>query len=202
MEHLIVRLLLTNTVNNSHWVSYTFVEKPSSFQFLCISEEICGVDIFFFITEFFCQRKKIKRLNSKTIRFDKKKWKNKVVLHYLINQRIFFLINFWRHQDLQKNISPKSLILQKEEISHLFLENATRMLNYLKKPSSFQFLCISEEICGVDIFNKHWNARLLLTILPKTADLYVLRSQKTTCFQVIRHSSCIFKKKMRNFFFL
>ena len=60
-------------------------------------------------------------------------WKRKVVLHYLINQRIFFLINFWRHQDLQKNISPKSLILQKEEISHLFLENAARMLNYLKK---------------------------------------------------------------------
>ena len=76
---------------------------------------------------------KSKRLNSKTIRFDKKKWKHKVVLHNLINQWIFFLINLWRHQDLQKNISPKSLILQKEEISHLFLENAARMLNYLKK---------------------------------------------------------------------
>ena len=43
-EHLNVRLLLTNTVNNSHWVGYTFVEKPSSFQFLSILEEFCGSD--------------------------------------------------------------------------------------------------------------------------------------------------------------
>eukprot|EP00493_Phyllostaurus_siculus_P021577 UN21905 len=45
--------------------------------------------IYFFITQKFGKRKKkskIERLNLKTIRCDRKKWKDKVVLHYLISQ--------------------------------------------------------------------------------------------------------------------
>ena len=45
MEHSNVRFLFTNAVNNSRGVSYTLVEKLSSFQFLNISDEIWGVDI-------------------------------------------------------------------------------------------------------------------------------------------------------------
>ena len=43
---------------------------------------------------------KSNRLNIKTIRFHQKKWKDNLVLHYLISKWIFFLITFRRHQDL------------------------------------------------------------------------------------------------------
>ena len=89
--------------------------------------------IYFFITRFFRKEKKkrskIERLNIKTIRFDKKKWKDNLVLHYLISKWIFFLITFRRHQDLQILISPKSLILQTKK----FLENDAWIQKRLKR---------------------------------------------------------------------
>ena len=69
------------------------------------------------------------RSNIKTIRFDKKKWKDHLVLHYLISKWIFFLITFRRHQDLQILISPKSLILQTKK----FLQNDARIQKRLKR---------------------------------------------------------------------
>ena len=75
------------------------------------------------------ERSKIERLNIKTIRFDKKKWKDNLVLHYLISKWIFFLITFRRHQDLQILISPKSLILQTKK----FLQNDARIQKRLKR---------------------------------------------------------------------
>ena len=41
MKHLNVIFLLTNAAKNGRWVSYTFLQKSSSFQFL----SICGADI-------------------------------------------------------------------------------------------------------------------------------------------------------------
>ena len=86
----------------------------------------------FFIARFFRSEKKpgkSSRLNSKIIRFDQKKWKDNLVLHYLISKWIFFLITFRRHQDLQILISPKSLILQTKK----FLENDGRIQKWLKR---------------------------------------------------------------------
>ena len=40
-----VWLLLTNTVKNSRWVSYTFIQKSCSFKCFRILEENCGADI-------------------------------------------------------------------------------------------------------------------------------------------------------------
>ena len=88
--------------------------------------------IYFFIARFFQTKKKrskIERLKFKTIRFDKKKWKDNLVLHYLISKWIFFLITFRRHQDLQILISPKSLILQTKK----FLQNDARIQKRLKR---------------------------------------------------------------------
>ena len=88
--------------------------------------------IYFFLTQSCGKRNrksKIDRLNSKTIRFDQKKWKDNLVLHYLISKWIFFLITFRRHQDLQILISPKSLILQTKK----FLENDARIQKWLKR---------------------------------------------------------------------
>ena len=89
--------------------------------------------IYFFIARFFRKEKKkrpkIERLNIKTIRFDKKKWKDHLVLHYLISKWIFFLITFRRHQDLQIFISPKSLILQRKKT----LPNDARIQKRLKR---------------------------------------------------------------------
>ena len=84
-----------------------------------------------FIARFFRKEKKrlkIEGLNIKTIRFDKKKWKDNLVLHYLIIKWICFLITFRRHQDLQISISLKSLILQTKK----FLQNDARIQKRLK----------------------------------------------------------------------
>ena len=40
MEHLIVRLLFANGVKSCRWVSYIFLQKPCSFKFFSILEEI------------------------------------------------------------------------------------------------------------------------------------------------------------------
>ena len=45
MRHLNVRLLLTNVSKNGFWVSYTFLQKLSSFKFYSILEENCVVHI-------------------------------------------------------------------------------------------------------------------------------------------------------------
>ena len=45
MEHLNVTFLLTNAAKNVFWVAYTFLQKPSSFKFLSISEENCVAHI-------------------------------------------------------------------------------------------------------------------------------------------------------------
>ena len=45
MEHLHVRLLLTNAAKNGRWVSYTFLQNPLSFKRFSILEESCGADI-------------------------------------------------------------------------------------------------------------------------------------------------------------
>ena len=88
-------------------------------------------DLLFYSPIFSAGKKKDEnqRLNSKTIRFDQKKWKDNLVLHYLISKWIFFLITFRRHQDLQILISPKSLILQTKK----FLENDARIQKWLKR---------------------------------------------------------------------
>ena len=89
------------------------------------------LDLLFYNQVFSQGKKKLKsnRLNIKTIRFDKKKWKDNLVLHYLISKWIFFLITFRRHQDLQILISPKSLILQTKK----FLQNDARIQKRLKR---------------------------------------------------------------------
>ena len=38
-------VLLTKAAKNGRWVSYIFLQKPSSFKFLSILEENCGADI-------------------------------------------------------------------------------------------------------------------------------------------------------------
>ena len=45
MEHLNVRLLLTNAAKTCRLVSYTFVQKLCSFKRFSILEENCGADI-------------------------------------------------------------------------------------------------------------------------------------------------------------
>ena len=45
IEHLNVKLLLTNAAKKVFWVAYAFLQKPSSFKFLSILEENCGADI-------------------------------------------------------------------------------------------------------------------------------------------------------------
>ena len=96
----------------------------------------CNLDNWFYLlfyNQIFSQGKKedkkSNRINIKTIRFDKKKWKDNLVLHYLISKWIFFLITFRRHQDLQILISPKSLILQRKK----FLQNDARIQRRLKR---------------------------------------------------------------------
>ena len=110
-----------------------FRKNAILFSFCTVFNKIWREPIYFFIARFFRKEKKksgkSKRLNSKTIRFDQKKWKDNLVLHYLISKWIFFLITFRRHQDLQILISPKSLILQTKK----FLENDGRIQKWLKR---------------------------------------------------------------------
>ena len=87
--------------------------------------------LLFYNPIFWLAKKKIENrtLKFKTIRFDKKKWKDHLVLHYLISKWIFFLITFRRHQELQILISPKSLFLQTKK----FLQNDARIQKRLKR---------------------------------------------------------------------
>ena len=147
---------------------------------------------------------KIGRLNLKTIRCDKKKWKDKVVLHYLISKWIFFLITFRRHQNLQILISPKSLILQNKEISWKWCSNSemiekTWLLQESithptagfevfvnKKPT---FNCSIND-AGTTIFLRCWDEGKKKN---KQQILYSLSSSKTS---LLRISDSISEKKI------
>ena len=116
------------TIQNRHLTKH--VAPENTIVFCCLLQGI--IIIYFFIARFFRKEKKngkSNRLNSKTIRFDQKKWNNNLVLHYLISKWIFFLITFRRHQDLQILNSPKSLILRTKK----FLGNDGRIQKWLKR---------------------------------------------------------------------
>ena len=61
----------------------------------------------------------------------------------------------------------------------------------------------SEANCGANVNNETFKCKTFVDKCWKKRSLGALYfPTKSTFFQVIQHSSCIFKKKMRNFFFL
>ena len=70
---------------------------------------------------------------------------------------------------------------------------------FLQKPSSFQFLSILEENCGADINNETFKCKTFGDKCCKKLLLGALYfPTKATFFQVIQHSSCVFKKIAEN----